>query len=235
MKKTFFKFNMICAFILLCFGQTYAQTNICPNAKDVDGHNYASQKVGKLCWFTTNLKTSKYANGTPIRKIDDRNRWQNDKTGAYAVDNFIPDYDSVFGKLYNFPAAISKSGLCPTGWRVPTDADWNLLISHFDKNAKNGQDAIQSTTCGDYFKDSLLWITQNKANNRSGLRVLPSGWRNSDGTFLLTGYNAFFWTSGSSDGYGICRKLTFQNSTVQRLKRNPADGYSVRCVKDFGF
>ncbi|NDA63585.1 MAG: hypothetical protein EBX50_16355 [Chitinophagia bacterium] len=206
MKKTFLIFKMLC--VLLCFGRTYAQTNSCPTVKDADGHIYASQKVGKLCWFTTNLKTSKYANGTPIRKIDDRSRWQNDKTGAYA---------------------------CPTGWRVPTDPDWNSLISHFDKNAKNGQEAIQSTTCGDYLKDSLLWITQDKANNRSGLRVLPAGWRNSDGTFLLTGYNAVFWTSGSSEGYGICRKLTFQNSTVQRLKRNPSDGYSVRCVKDIGF
>ncbi|MFM7913156.1 MAG: FISUMP domain-containing protein [Bacteroidota bacterium] len=81
----------------------------------------------------------------------------------------------------------------------------------------------------------MLWVTQDKANNRSGLQVRPGGWRNSDGTFLLTGYNAFFWTSGSSEEYGICRKLTFQNSTVQRLKRNPSDGYSVRCVKDIGF
>lgn len=233
-KFRLFPFRLFWISILLIPGQNWAQTT-CSSVKDEDGNVYLSKKTGKLCWFTSNLKTSKYANGKPIPRIDDRSRWQNDKLGAYAVDNHITGYDTIFGKLYNFSAAMSKSGLCPTGWRVPTDADWNSLILHFDKTAKTGgQEAIQSATCGSFLKDSLLWIPQDKSNNRSGLRILPAGWRNSDGTFLLTGYNAIFWTSTSSEGFGICRKLSFQNSTVQRLKRNPADGYSVRCVKDAG-
>ena len=37
---------------------------------------------------------------------------------------------AAYGKLYNGFAAFDDRGLCPQGWRVPTDTDWNMLIDY---------------------------------------------------------------------------------------------------------
>ena len=91
---------------------------------DVDNNTYNTVRIGTQCWTQSNLKVSKYRNGNSIPSGLSNSAWQNTTFGAYAIYNNDSVNDSLYGKLYNHYAVTDSSGLCPTGWHVPSDAEW---------------------------------------------------------------------------------------------------------------
>ena len=76
-----------------------------------------------------NLKTSSYSNGDPILHEIDSTNWLNLDSGAFCwLDN--NDGNDFYGKLYNWYAVQDSRNLCPTGWHVPTNAEWNELTDY---------------------------------------------------------------------------------------------------------
>ncbi len=97
---------------------------------DIDGNTYNTVLIGTQCWMKENLKTTTYANGTPIPNVTDNTAWQNLTTGAYAwYENEIGWKDS-YGALYNWYTTVDANGLCPTGWHVPAQSEWTDLTNH---------------------------------------------------------------------------------------------------------
>ena len=86
---------------------------------DIDGNVYNTVTIGTQVWMKENLKTTKYRNGeTILNTASFSDQW------AYGDnESKIP----VYGRLYTWYAATNVRGLCPTGWHVPTDAEWTLL------------------------------------------------------------------------------------------------------------
>jgi uncharacterized protein (TIGR02145 family) len=209
-----------------------------PTATDVDGNVYNTVQIGTQCWTQSNLKVSKYRDGSSIPNITDNTLWAQASNGAWS--HYDNDYnnDDFYGKLYNWHAVNDSRGLCPTGWHVPTDAEWNTLVRYLDPNAYTATVGWQSTNAGGALKSTSSWWNSPNtgATNSSGFTALPGGHRSIDGGggFSGVGEQGFFWSSSVSGSFAWSRYLSFNNADVYR--NNGADGrysgLSVRCARD---
>ena len=55
------------------------------------------------------------------------------QSGAYIWYDNDESHDESYGKLYNYKA-VQEGNLCPEGWHVPTDEDWQQLLVNADEN-----------------------------------------------------------------------------------------------------
>jgi uncharacterized protein (TIGR02145 family) len=194
-----------------------------PTVTDIDGNIYNTVQIGTQCWTQSNLKVSKYRNGDSIITYLDNNQWSSSTTGAYAVYYNILANDSTYGKLYNWYVVNDSRGLCPTGWHVPSDVEWNTLGTSVSGSA------LRSTTG---------WYGPNAAGvtNSSGFTALPGGFRRNDGAYYQGGQDGFWWSStNAGSGTAWCRFLTYDSDGGLRRTGNGHDfryGFSVRCIKD---
>ncbi|MFZ4428205.1 MAG: fibrobacter succinogenes major paralogous domain-containing protein [Saprospiraceae bacterium] len=201
--------------------------------KDIDGNEYQTVEISSQCWMKENLKVSRYANGTVI-PLDDSGgpsgkgageTWSSRVTGARTVYNHSPETAKTFGFLYNWFAVSDPKGLCPAGWRVPTDNDWNLLVSNL------GGEAI----AGGKLKSTTTWLPPNLgATNSSGFSAIPAGGRPDHGGFDFIGELAGFWTSTESRAdQAFYRLLNLNGPEINRYDFGPKKlGLSVRCIKE---
>jgi uncharacterized protein (TIGR02145 family) len=220
---------------------------------DIDGNAYATVLIGTQCWTVTNLKVTKYDDGTAIpdqTSISPSSNWGTLQTGArtdYTGATGIPSgqtYVSTYGYLYNWYAVkgIATAGsttyknICPTGWHVPTDGEWTSLIQFTvpTETVSATVNGIQSLNAGGKLKStSTLWNTATPETDNFGFTALPGGYRNIDGSFYDIRNNAFFWSaaeSGSGDAWG--RLLYDGIGFVNRDSASKSVGASVRCLRD---
>ena len=196
---------------------------------DVDGNSYATVQIGTQCWTQSNLTVSKYRNGDNIPNITDGTQWSqmnSSNTGARCNYNNDANYGTTYGKLYNWYAVNDSRGLCPTGWHVPTDAEWTTLTTHLGGTSVAGG-KMKST-------GTTLWLSPNTgATNSSGFTGLPGGYRVNAGGFTDVGNNGTWWSS-SDAGSGLAwyRILYSSNADVYRNSIDYRFGFSIRCVRD---
>ena len=198
-----------------------------PMVKDIDNNSYNTVKIGNQCWMKENLKVSKYRTGEAIPTGLNNTDWLNTKNGAYAIYDNSNVNDAIYGKLYNWYAVRDSRGLCPTGWHVPTDAEWTTLTNFLGGEVEAGGKMKSMGT--------TYWQSPNTgATNESGFSGLPGGTRFGNGNFLEKNYLAFFWTNTEKNSNSAwIRSLINSEKIVERL--NGLDklyGNSVRCLKD---
>ena len=207
---------------------------------DADGNTYTTVTIGSQVWMKENLKTSKYRNGNPIPTNLSDADWQNTTSGAYAIYNNDAANNTTFGKFYNWYAVADPRGLCPAGWHVPTEYDWQLLTKYLDPAAadttqccsNNAGGKMKST--GTIEAGTGLWYSPNQdATNSSGFTGLPGGGRNLDGSFTGIGGVAFWWSSTEvSSTSAWTRSLNFTSGYSTRFNCGKTTGFSVRCLRD---
>jgi uncharacterized protein (TIGR02145 family) len=227
---------------------TFTTTGLAPSftcgtssVTDVDGNSYNTVQIGAQCWTQSNLKVSKYRNGDNIPGLSNT-AWQNTTAGAYAIYNNDPVNDGLYGKLYNHYAVMDTRGLCPTGWHVPTDGEWNVMVKYLDPNADtvcSNVNCTQSGIAGGALKSTTTqpapggWYSPNMgATNSSGFTAGPGGVRNEFGTFSNVGVNGFWWSSSLSGTLAWTRTLYFNPGVITRNHYDRPFGFSVRCLKD---
>ena len=196
---------------------------------DVCGNIYHTVTIGTQVWMAENLKTSKYQDGKIIPKVSDPSLWKNFTAGAYcSYDNSTPD-SIAYGNLYNWYAVHDARYLAPTGWHIPTQAEWTTLINYL-----GGQ-----SVAGDKLKESgnTHWSGNYAlATNSTGFTALPGGTfsiENNDYGFYNLGIIGQWWSSSELDTNNAW-SLSLDNSTGQATINNGLKqaGFSVRCVKD---
>jgi uncharacterized protein (TIGR02145 family) len=186
--------------------------------------------------MASNLKVTKYNDGTPIPDQTTSSSWGSLTTGAlsdYDLNTAVPGavlsgqtYVSTYGYLYNWFAVNDAKGLCPTGWHVPTDAEWTTLETYLNTVAPTG------SVGGKMKKNDALWST-NTGTNTSGFSALPGGFRDGFGSFFGISSNAFFWSATeSASGSAWLRGLNANNGSVFRGSDSKSFGASVRCLRD---
>jgi uncharacterized protein (TIGR02145 family) len=206
------------------------------SVSDQDGNVYKTIEIGSQEWMAENLKVSHYRNGDLIQIVSDGAIWENLSTGATCwYDNDSISYHCPYGKLYNWFAVVDNRNVCPTGWHLPTDAEWNTLIGHIDPTYLPNS-TYQSQTAGGEMKSTGIqyWLSPNSvASNASGFSGIPGGVRDPLGSFLHLGVVGLWWSSTEpSPGFAWSRELGYALGVVARDGKDTRGALSVRCVRD---
>jgi len=190
-----------------------------------DGKNYNTILIGTQCWMAQNLnigiKISGYSEQT-----------NNGILEKYCFGNSAGNCD-VYGGLYqwnemmNYSTNPGLSGICPTGWHLPVDAEWTILTTFLGGEENAGGKLKEEGT--------VFWFFPNTgATNSSGFTGLPSGFRWPDGSFYGLGDNAVLWSSSQHDASTAWRRmLSAYGAYVRRYFDDKSFGFSVRCLKDY--
>jgi uncharacterized protein (TIGR02145 family) len=202
-----------------------------PNITDSEGTSYKTVYIGTQTWMAENLKVSKYNDGTTIPNITDNKKWRNDTTGAWCNNNNSDSLGKIYGKLYNWYAVSKTSNgnknVCPTGWHVPTDAEWTVLTDYLGGEGVAGGKMKEVGTTS--------WNSPNtEATNTSLFSALPGGDRDYDGGYYNTiGYLGVWWSSTEGNASNAWnRNLYNGNGGAGRNDNLKKDGLSVRCLRD---
>jgi uncharacterized protein (TIGR02145 family) len=206
---------------------------------DVDGNRYRTIELGSQIWMAENLKTSRYKNGIPVPEVSDAGTWGSLSTGASCwYTNDSANHGCPYGKLYNWFAVVNSNGLCPEGWRIPSDEDWMTLEMEMGMPESElfgvGPRGLSLQIGGKMKSTSDDWLSPNAgASNSSGFSVVPTGFRYPDGADYQYAYQTAFWSStGFSDESAYDRIFGRDHSGIKRSNGAKIDGLSVRCVKE---
>jgi len=202
-----------------------------------DDKIYAYVTIGTQVWMTENLAylpsvvgPGTGSNSTAYYYVYGYDG--SDVATAKATSNY-----TTYGVLYNWPAAMNGSassisnpsgvqGICPSGWHLPSDAEWTILIDYL-----GGEDVA-----GGKMKETGFshWTSPNTgATNESGFTALPGGYRLGDGNFNAVGIYGKWWSSTESGTLSAWyRYLGYDFSYVYRLSYSKELGFSVRCLRD---
>lgn len=194
---------------------------------DLDGNPYSSVTIGSQTWLVENLRTTRYANGDNIPLLPNPVDWQNATSGAWCYNENVIELEVPYGKLYNWYAVTDPRNVCPAGWHVPTDEEWETLITFL-----GGSDLA-----GNQLKEAgaAHWLPFNHfATNSSGFTALPGGAQSASPGFSYPFHSlGMFWTKTPVDGenaYGYYLFEAYQSINKQGYAKQT--GLSVRGIKD---
>jgi len=214
MKNRKTNFIMLMLSSVLCF-------TACNNAAD-----QSTVKIGNQEWMTNNLNVSTFKNGDTIPEAKSDEAWikagEEGKPAWCYYDN-DPENGNKYGRLYNWYAVTDPRGLAPSGWHIPSDAEWTTLTDNL-----GGEDVA-----GHKMKSQAGWDYEGNGSNASGFSGLPGGFRDYSGTFYFIGSNGDWWSSTEDDTYDAwARLLYYDGGDVGSYSGNEATGFSVRCLRD---
>lgn len=200
--------------------------------------------IGTQVWMKKNLDVSTYRNGDSIRYASSNSNWidaGNKKEGAWCYYNNDPANGEIYGKLYNWYAVNDSRGLAPSGYHVPSDAEWATL-----NNYLQGNNQYWCSNNSNYIAKSIaakeLWSAYNgtcvigidlSANNSSGFTGLPGGFRYINAGFYNMYRYGSWWSSSNRDGCcAWSRGLDYRYYYLCSFYEDKSFGWSVRCLRD---
>lgn len=203
---------------------TALETNVlCP---DCVAHDVV---IGTQTWTGCNANLSTYRDGTPIPEVTDAATWASLTTGAWCYYANDSANGPTYGKLYNWYAVNDTlhGGLAPTGYHVPTSAEYTTLITNLGGTLVAGGELKEEGLCH--------WLTPNtSATDSSGFTALGAGARVPSGSFTLLNEIALFWSFTNFDSINAyCIQLIYNGANVYGpAPSNKVQGLSVRFIKD---
>lgn len=235
MKATKNYFFSILAIMLLGVTFTHAQEAVQMGAvKDADGNAYNTLVIGKQTWMLENLRTTKYNDGTPVKNIKDGMEWIAAEEGAYASTNNTSDKAIIQkeGLLYNW-YAVETGKLCPKGWYVPTEEEWNMLIAYASKTGTNVAKSLASKAGWIVNKAENAVGNDLSKNNASGFNAVATGYRKEPtGEFSLNGKITVFWSETERSSKNAASYILSNGGvTFDPRSNSKKSGFSVRCIK----
>jgi len=202
-----------------------------------EGETYKTVVIGEQTWFQRNLNYDVPDNDTDV---------------CYDND---PANCAIYGRLYDWATAMAlpdacnssscasrlgaknNQGICPSGWHIPNDDDWNTLLT-----AVGGD-----STAGTKLKARDGWNNNGNGTDEFGFSALPGGglvyYDYDVSSFHDVGKSGLWWSDREVYGYGggtaygrviSTLALTFDGRTedVMRFEFDKIGLYSIRCLKD---
>ena len=193
---------------------------------DIDGNVYNTVTIGTQVWMKENLKVTKYRNGDAIPTTT--GSISNDSSSKYQwAYNDNESNATIYGRLYTWYAVTDTRGVCPTGWHVPTDAEWTTLKDYLGGESVAGGKLKEAGT--------THWSSPNtSADNSSGWTGLPGGGRDPNGSFDGIGRYGNWWSATEYDAARAWRHLLYYDLGGGAYPDGNSENYgiSVRCVGD---
>ncbi|MCL1851350.1 MAG: fibrobacter succinogenes major paralogous domain-containing protein [Bacteroidetes bacterium] len=215
---------------------------------DIDGNTYSVKQFGTTIWMTENLRVTRYDTLSPRRDeliavatyehtVDIEKPYyidvQDFKEPPY-TDNLTKEIRKSLGLLYNWSAAAGTQtnnttvgsgtqGICPNGWVLPTNDDYQQLLDYIGDPDISGQK----------LKSISGWYTNSgSGTDKSGMHCYPAGLA-ANNFVSLVGQQTMFWSLTSSSGYNKkanVLKLFYDSDETEILSVNKFQANSVRCV-----
>ncbi len=176
-----------------------------------DDQVYPTVLIGEQCWMAKNMNIGTFIYGVGNQGnnyVIEKYCYQNSLTNCY-------NYGGLYqwDEMMQYDTTPGVQGICPAGWHIPTDSEWDTLIYELGGYALAG--------------------AALKAGGTSGFNGLLAGWVIDCQKFRLLGTRGFFWSSTPYYGiYGYDRTLSYNLNSVTRDYADQEDGLSVRCLKD---
>lgn len=202
---------------------------------------YKTVTIGEQVWMAENLKY-----------LPSVNEWSSDPaifphyyvyqySGTSVDDAKATGNYETYGVLYNWPAAIAGSsssganpsgvqGVCPTGWHLPSEAEWMELHGYLEEDVGGKL----KETGNSFTQPRGLWHYPNTgATNETGFSARPGGRRNPNSAFIHMGENGYWWSATESSANFVNSYSTgYFNSHLSPHGLRKDLALSVRCVKD---
>jgi len=163
-----------------------------------DSKTYKTVVIGTQTWMAENLNF-----------VTD--------TGSWCYNNKKNNADR-YGRLYNWQTALI---VCPEGWHLPSDAEWNALTNFI------------GTDPGKKLKAKTGWESKGHGTDDFGFMAMPAGSMGNNEVFSNLGFFANWWTATENLPFNAWgRNLCTYDSRITRYAHYKSDAFSVRCVKN---
>jgi uncharacterized protein (TIGR02145 family) len=235
----------------IAYGNTISMKTL-DGVADTDGNFYQTVIIGDQEWLRGNLKVTRYRNGGDIHKGVALN------AGAFSVypHSEIEGLDSetevldVYGALYNWYAVNDDRGICPVGWRVPGEEDWQALSDYIISTTEYTEDnlgnalkacyQVGSPAGGDCtVTDHPRWDQNDEFHGLDvfGFSALPGGFRSGQTghPFYNIGKVGCWWSATeASESQALFRAMGPYGNLAggQGTSSIKPAGYSVRCIRE---
>jgi len=194
------------------------------------GKTYNTVQIGTQCWLKENLNVGNWIPGNQ------------EQTNNQTIDKYCYNDDenncTTYGGLYQWAEAVqykngasnttsqnpafsdNVQGICPTGWHIPTKAEFESLKASANSSSNALKAVGQGTGTG-------------AGTNTSGFSALLAGRRDISSNFTSLGNGALFWnSSGFASGNGYLMILWYDDKNINMDYGAKSYGFSVRCIKD---
>ena len=215
--------SIIVAWKEIKYGSGVIPTNCGVNNDTRDGNINNTVVIGTQCWMAKNLTylLSVVGPGTGSETTSYYYVYGydgTDVTAAKATANY-----QTYGVLYNWLSSLTA---CPTGWHLPTDAEWSTLTAYLGGESVAGGKLKETGT--------IHWTTPNTgADNSSGFTSLPAGYRNGSGSFDVVSQYGYWWSSAEmTTGNAWDRFISYGDVNVTRSGNSESYGFTVRCLRN---
>ncbi len=204
-----------------------------------DGNQYNWVKIGDQIWMAENLAYLPSVNMVADGSEDAAGSYYYvyGYNGTNVADAKATANYTTYGVLYNWTAAMDGEassttnpsgiqGVCPTGWHLPSDAEWTELTDYLGGTSVAGGKLKETGT--------THWTSPNTgATNETGFTALPGGYRGDNGTFGSIGSRGYWWSATEYDAPNAWYRYMYDSlSNVGSYKFDKELGFSVRCVRD---
>lgn len=190
----------------------------------LDGRQYYVRNLGGQKWLGSNLA------------IIDRDSEEKEIFGRSYMSS--PAMQYVFGGYYTWNEARKA---CPSGWHLPTDAEWVQLLKTVGAPAaleplKDSPCGAGKLMCKARFNKTIMWDYYREVDiNDVSISALPVGYADiTGGKYSFKGYSdyAVFWTADEFEGKGVYRYIfeQYDNVFVGTADKD-AFAASVRCIR----
>jgi hypothetical protein len=166
-----------------------------------------STKLNGLVWSSVNYDGTKLANNSDIPEVTDNAAWAALTTPAWCWYNNTADaaWRAKYKRIYN-QHAVTAGLQVPSGWSVPTNAQYDALVTWMIANGHNWDGTFSGNKIGKSAASKAgEWTASGTAghvgnaqssNNLSGLTLLPGGFRDGiTGVSSNTGATCILWTT----------------------------------------
>jgi uncharacterized protein (TIGR02145 family) len=167
-----------------------------------DGKKYKTIKIGVQTWMAENLNYDAFGNKC----------YEND-----------PANGEKYGRLYDWETAKK---VCPPGWHLPSDVEWDMLIEILGNKKTAGKHLKAKSGWNDYRGES------GNGTDTYGFTALPGGYGIPNVGFKDIGNYGYWWSASESDAsYAYYRYIDYREIVIRGTNGKDAL-LSARCVQD---
>jgi uncharacterized protein (TIGR02145 family) len=196
-----------------------------------DGTSYGTKSINGKCWLKENMNIGIIVNSnTDLLDNDtiEKYCYENNESNCDAYGGLYTWYEMMQYAVSDGGGTGSTQGICPEGWHLPTEYEWDNLVSAYGGDAVAGGPLKETGTSH--------WSSPNSgATNSSGFTGLPGGNKNTGTTFSGINDFGYYWTSTqySSDTDQAHRwYLRYNSGNAFKFQYSKGYCYSVRCIKN---